>query len=431
MTYIALLIALVVGGYTAYQHYVVPVHSDSTTTEWGAKNSPYSAIQSAKDAVRAVEVREGVTQPAVTDVSKNGAASSAILPEHFATMVVAGGCFWCTESDLEKLPGVSSVVSGYVGGTVPNPTYETYAKNGYREAVKVTYDTSKVTFEQVLISAMKHMDPTDDHGSFYDRGDYYAPAFYFANDIEKKIIDGLIKDVTANGPYKKPLAIDVEPTSIFYPAEAYHQDYYKGALSRFKYEYYRNQSGRDKFISSVWGSDTGPTLPWRTVSGPVTTPTITTINLTSTAMWKNYIKPDEATLKANLDAVAYNVTQKEGTERAGSSPYDHNYESGIYVDVLSGEPLFSSKDKFDSGTGWPSFVKPIASGAVTERADNTFFSTRTEVRSAIADDHLGHVFPDGPKDRGGLRYCMNGVSMKFIPKAEMEGQGYGDYLGSV
>ena len=148
-------------------------------------------------------------------------------------------------------------------------------------------------------------------------------------------------------------------------------------------------------------------------------------------MWKNYIKPDAATLKTKLDPIAFNVTQESGTERSGSSPYDHNFEAGIYVDVLSGEPLFSSKDKFDSGTGWPSFVKPIEPAAVTERPDNAFFSKRTEVRSAIADDHLGHVFPDGPKDRGGMRYCMNGVSLKFIPKDKMEAEGYGAYIASL
>lgn len=427
MTYIALLVALLVGGYTAYQQYQ-PAPTGSTTIEQG---SPLSAIQAAKDVVAAVEKREGVT---VASSTKDAGTASAIMPEQYAKMLVAGGCFWCTEADLEKLPGVSTVVSGYVGGTVPNPTYQTYAETGYREAVEVTYDTNKVTFEQILIYAMKHMDPTDDHGSFHDQGDQYAPAFYYANDSEKKTITDVFTDMTKNGPYKKPLAIDVEPVSMFYPAEAYHQDYYKGSLTQFKYQFYRNASGRDAFIQSVWGKDTGPTLPWRTVAGPTTTTVkslITQTNSTTTLMWKNYVKPDAAILQTKLDPVTFKVTQEQGTERSGSSPFDHNFEPGIYVDILSGEPLFSSKDKFDSGTGWPSFVKPIEADAVTERSDNTFFSKRTEVRSAIADDHLGHVFNDGPADRGGMRYCMNGVAMKFIPKAEMEAAGYSNYLSML
>jgi peptide methionine sulfoxide reductase msrA/msrB len=424
MTYIALLVALMVGGYTVYQHY----KPEQSAPAGIGQGSPLAAIQAAKDAVSAVEKREGV----VIASTSNADTQPAVLPEHFAKMYVAGGCFWCTEADLEKLPGVTSVVSGYVGGTVPNPTYQNYAENGYREAVEVTYDTSKVSFEQILVYAMKHMDPTDDHGSFHDRGDQYAPAFFYANESEKKIITNLIADVTKNGPYKQPLAIDVEPDSQFYPAEAYHQDYYKGALTQYKYAYYRNASGRDAFIKSVWGTDTGPTLPWRKVDGPVDVMNTTSNTATSTTpMWKNYVKPDAVTLKAELDPLVYKVTQEEGTERSGSSPLDHTFEPGIYVDVLSGEPLFSSRDKFDSGTGWPSFVKPIEPDAVTERPDNTFFTTRTEVRSAIADDHLGHVFPDGPRDRGGMRYCMNGVALKFIPKDKMTEEGYGDYLASL
>lgn len=423
MTYIALLLALLVGGYTVYQQYQ-PSSSTPTTIEQG---SPLGAIQAAKDVVAAVERREGVAAPAPV----SSGTTPALVPTHFAKMLVAGGCFWCTEADLEKLPGVVAVVSGYVGGAGPNPTYETYAHDGYREAAEVTYDQSKVTFEQVLIYAMKHMDPTDDHGSFHDRGDYYAPAFYYASESEKKIITDLINDIGTHGPYKLPLAIDVEQTSQFYPAEAYHQDYYKGTLTQFKYEYYRNASGRDTYIKSVWGTDTGPTLSWRTVAGPKAASDVITKNNATTPMWKNYVKPDAATLEAELDPLAYKVTQEEGTERSGSSPLDKNYEAGIYVDILSGEPLFLSKDKFDSGTGWPSFVKPVTPEAVTERPDNTFFTKRTEVRSAIADDHLGHVFNDGPADRGGMRYCMNGVALKFIPKDQMEALGYGEYLNML
>ena len=146
------------------------------------------------------------------------------------------------------------------------------------------------------------------------------------------------------------------------------------------------------------------------------------------AAWENYVKPNDETLKATLDELAYRVTQKEGTERAGTSPLDKEYGRGIYVDILSGEPLFSSRDKFDSGTGWPSFTAAISADAVTEHEDRKLFSTRTEIRSRYADNHLGHVFPDGPTDRGGLRYCMNGVALRFVPETEMVANGYQMYL---
>lgn len=338
------------------------------------------------------------------------------------TLLLAGGCFWCVEADLEKLPGVVEVVSGYAGGTTENPTYETYHDGGHREVVEVIYDPTKVSFEAILIYAMKHMDPTDGEGSFYDRGSYYAPAFYYENDAEKAIIENLLAEVQANGPYQKPLAIAVEPRPQFWPAEAYHQDYYKGTLSGINYQYYRSGSGRDKFIEDNWGDDTGPDLPWRENEETSTS---------SDGAWDTYQKPTAAELKATLSPLAYKVTQADGTEPPFSSEYDKFWEPGIYVDILSGEPLFSSKDKFDSGTGWPSFVKPIVPDAVTEHEDRKLFSVRTETRSAIADNHLGHVFPDGPIDRGGLRYCMNGVALRFVPLADMESAGYTAFIQYV
>lgn len=436
MTYIALLIAVLVGGYTAYQHYLPGAATDPAVSEVGILDP----LDAARGAVAQMEKRSDtdfvgagknveVTKTEIVAPEKSQTNSAVSRPEK---MLVAGGCFWCVEADLEKLPGVIAVVSGYAGGNVPNPNYENYSKNGHREVVEVTYDANRVTFEQILIYAMKHMDPTDDDGSFGDRGEYYSPAFYYGNAAEKAKIENLIADVDKNGPYKKPLGIDVEADSTFYRAEDYHQDYYKGTLSKIKYQYYRNASGRDKFIAASWGADTGATLPWRTVANPVAEVITNPVNQSnSIVMWKNYIKPSKAELKTSMEAVAFNVTQEDGTERARTSPLDKNYEAGIYVDVLSGEPLFSSKDKFDSGTGWPSFVKPIEGGAITEHEDNTFFSKRTEVRSKIADNHLGHVFTDGPADRGGLRYCMNGVALRFIPESDLEASGYGEFKASL
>jgi len=335
------------------------------------------------------------------------------------TMMVAGGCFWCVESDLEKLAGVVGVVSGYAGGTTKNPSYENYGSGGHREVVEVTYDANQISFEDILIVTMKTTDPTDDEGTFGDRGDKYSAAFYYETTAQQQIIEDLVAEVNEFGPYDAPLAIDIQPRPAFWPAEEYHQDYYKGTLSGLQYRYYRNASGRDRFIDAYWGDNGGTIeLPWRNTSSTTNT----------TYMWSNYQKPSQEELQKQLDPIVYKVTQKDGTERAGTSPLDKIEEDGIYVDVLSGEPLYSSKDKFDSGTGWPSFVKPITDDALTEHEDRKFFSVRTETRSAIADNHLGHVFNDGPANRGGLRYCMNGAALKFIPKAEMAAQGYEDFL---
>lgn len=425
MTYIAILAVVIAGAYASFSYFLP--NSGQSTTENG--NSIMDPINAAKEAARQLEGSRQEAESMTSDTQTQTQVKKsepAVLPGTIATMLVAGGCFWCVEADLEKLPGVSAVVSGYAGGGIENPTYDNYGKGGHREVVEVKYDPAVISFEEILIYALKHMDPTDGEGSFGDRGVYYAPAFYFSNNQEKNIITNLIKEVDDKGPYAKDLAVAVEATPKFWVAEEYHQDYYKGTLSSLKYKYYRNASGRDAFISKVWGTDTKANLSWR--KNAAVNPNTTSMNNTN---WQIYVKPSKELLKVQLDDITFKVTQEEGTERAGTSPLDKNYERGIYVDVLSGEPLFSSKDKFDSGTGWPSFVKPIASSAVTEHEDNTFFSKRTEVRSAIADNHLGHVFPDGPRDRGGLRYCLNGVALRFIPESDMDTKGYGEFKKSL
>ena len=337
------------------------------------------------------------------------------------TALIAGGCFWCVEADLEKLNGVISAVSGYAGGSTANPTYENYASQGHREVVEVTYDPQQLAFANLIVYALKHMDPTDSEGSFYDRGESYSPALYYDNAEEKQIIENIIAEINEHGPYEKPLAVAVLPRPAFYPAEDYHQDYYKGTLSSLKYQYYRQGSGRDAFIKKHWGDKTDGYLPWTPSADPAI----------PQYPWQLYQKPPKEELRQQLSALAYEVTQEDGTERAGSSPLDKEYGRGIYVDILSGEPLFSSRDKFDSGTGWPSFTQPIQPGAVTTREDRRLFSVRTEIRSAIADNHLGHVFPDAPKELGGLRYCMNGVALRFVPEDKMVEEGYADWLSSL
>lgn len=377
----------------------------------------------ASDAMTDTAASDSVGAETDTTVDTTGSMQAADIELNqnvtTRTMLVAGGCFWCVEADLEKLPGVISAVSGYAGGTSENPTYSDYNKNGHREVVEVTYNPQVVSFEEILIYAMKHMDPTDDDGSFGDRGDYYSPAFYFENETELRIINDLINEVNEFGPYDKPLAIDIEERPTFWPAEDFHQDYYKGVLSQIKYKTYRKASGRDAFIEKYWGSDTDASLEWRnnTTSGAATN-----------QAWASFVKPSDAELQSQLTDIQYKVTQKNGTEPSFSNEYWDNKEEGIYIDIVSGEPLFSSTHKFDSGTGWPSFTRPIDYNFVTEHDDFLLLRPRTEIRSAIADSHLGHVFNDAPAELGGIRYCMNSASLRFVAKADMEAEGYGDFL---
>ncbi len=329
------------------------------------------------------------------------------------TAMFAGGCFWCVEADFEKLSGIVKVESGYAGGTTEHPTYENYAEVGHREVVLVTYDPAKTTYRSLVEHIIFYSDPTDVGGSFHDRGAQYAPAIYFETEEEKSVAEAVIRAVDAEKIYERPLAIAVLPRVPFWPAEEYHQDYAK--KNPLRYRFYRSGSGRDAFIEKHLQ---GQTSLGATPSGEVR----------ASDGDAAFVKPSQEILKQTLTPIQYSVTQEDGTEPPFKNAYDKNDEAGIYVDIVSGEPLYSSLDKYDSGTGWPSFVKPISPSAVTLREDRGFFSTRTEVRSRIADSHLGHVFDDGPEDRGGKRYCMNSAALRFIPKADLETIGYGEYV---
>ena len=327
------------------------------------------------------------------------------------TAVFAGGCFWCVEADFEKLDGVRTVVSGYAGGEEENPEYKQVASGatGHKEVVQVFYDPDTVSYNTLVEYFFAHINPTDAGGQFADRGKQYTSAIFYADDAQKTIAEQVKQELDSSGTYDAPIVTVVLSLTTFFPAEEYHQDYYK--KNPLRYKYYRGGSGRDAFLKEQKTRESQISLD----NGSVYDPS------------EEFIKPSNKVLQQALTPLQYKVTQKDGTERAFDNAYWDNAEDGIYVDVVSGEPLFSSRDKYKSGTGWPSFTKPIDAGHVEEKSDNKLWMKRTEVRSKDGDNHLGHLFPDGPKEAGGMRYCINSAALKFIPKEKLEEMGYGEY----
>ncbi|MDQ7076081.1 MAG: peptide-methionine (R)-S-oxide reductase MsrB [Gammaproteobacteria bacterium] len=335
------------------------------------------------------------------------ADKTARIADGLSVATFAGGCFWCTESDFEKVPGVKEVLSGYTDGHVKNPTYKQVSSggSGHIESVKVFYDADVISYKGLLEAFWRQINPTDAGGQFVDRGHQYSSAIFYHTPEQKMQAETSLKALQATGRYKKPLATPILPAKIFYNAEEYHQDYYK--KNPLRYKFYRYNSGRDQYLEKTWGEEIHVDYTHYSKNG------------------KKYQRPSDAELRKTLTPLQYDVTQKDGTERPFDNPYWDEKRDGIYVEITTGEPLFSSKDKYKSGTGWPSFTQAINSDAVDENTDYKLILPRTEIRSKIGDAHLGHVFDDGPAPTG-KRYCMNSASMRFIPQEDLVKEGYAE-----
>lgn len=323
-------------------------------------------------------------------------------PVRTDTIYLAGGCFWGLEAYFQRIHGIVDAVSGYANGRTAFPSYEAVIRgSGHAETVKVVYDIDTLTLDNVLEYFLRVIDPTSVNKQGNDRGIQYRTGVYYEKPEQEAIIARALQ--REQGKYRAPIVVENKPLQHFYEAEQYHQDY----LIKHPNGYcHIDVNLADKPLTETLVKPKGFDM-------------------------KTYQKPSPEVLRQLLTPEQYRVTQENGTEFAFSHAYDHLFEPGIYVDVVSGQPLFSSADKYDAHCGWPSFTQPIAPEVVTEHHDFSHRMHRIEVRSQAADSHLGHVFPDGPRDKGGLRYCINGASLRFVPLDQMQAQGYGDWIHAV
>ena len=320
----------------------------------------------------------------------------------------AGGCFWGTEHFFSLVKGVKSTEAGYADSRVPSPSYQEVCsgRTGAAETVRITYDPDSVSLPFLIELYFKTIDPTILNRQGNDVGTQYRTGIYYTDAADRAEIEKTVDWERTR--YTHPIVVEVKPLDNFYAAEDYHQEY----LVKNPGGYCHISPGLMKMAAE----SKDPYLH-KTENAPM--------------VKERYRKPSDEELRRKLTEEQYAVTQQNATERPYTNEYDHEFRPGIYVDITTGEPLFVSSDKFDSGCGWPAFSRPISPDVLVEHADYSHGMSRVEVRSAIGDAHLGHVFPDGPRSKGGLRYCINSASLRFIPKSEMEAEGYGDYLPLV
>ncbi|HAL74199.1 MAG TPA: peptide-methionine (R)-S-oxide reductase [Clostridiales bacterium] len=305
---------------------------------------------------------------------------------------LAGGCFWGTEAYMARIPGVADTQVGYANGNIENPTYEQVCRlnTGFAETVQVRYDPKRISLTRLLGYFFEIIDPTGLNRQGNDVGSQYRSGIYYRDPADLPVIQAVVAKVASQ--YSRRIVTEVKPLENFYLAEDYHQDYLE-----------KNPNGYCH-------------VSFATLPKPYAA---------------QYIKPDLAELRNRLTPAQFSVTQENGTERPFTGEYWNNHRPGLYVDIVTGEPLFTSKDKFDSGCGWPSFAKPADKSAIKEKRDLSHGMDRVEVRSRSGDSHLGHVFTDGPAELGGLRYCINSAALRFIPLEELEAEGYGEWLNKI
>jgi len=349
----------------------------------------------------------------------NSIQEQSSMNKFYEIITLAGGCFWCTEAYFQEEEGIVDAVSGYAGGEESNASYLSVAKGTtkHREAVQITYDPNIISTEEVLDIYWSHIDPTNTEGQFADKGFQYTSAIFYQNKEQEAVARDAKMRLEKSGVFAKPIATEILLFTTFFKAEEYHQDYYKKASDH--YERYKKGSGRASFVEETWAKDAAIQFLQSEQTEIIKKKTLKRDDY-------NYTDEEIAEMLKNLDPLAYHVVAENGTESPFNNAYWNNKSGGIYVDKVTGKPLFSSTHKYDSGTGWPSFWRTIDDDSVTMHEDNSLSTTRTEIRSAAG--HVGHVFEDGPKDEGGRRFCTNSASLRFVPKEEMEKEGYEEYL---